>query len=175
MQTTRPVLIAYDGSDTARHAIDEAAPLLVGRPVVVAYARRPDESVAAHLEGHPAIEDVDETAHPHALDEAHRVALEGARLAREAGLDATAQLIATTEPAGDAVVHAAEQLDASLIVMGSRGRRELKALLLGSASHHVVQHAHRPVLVIPSPKLAAARRELAPQGTRAPVGAGPLG
>jgi len=125
--------------------------------VVVAYARRADESVASHLEGHPTIETVG-AQHGHELDDAHRIALEGAELAREAGLDAEARVVAIPEPAGDAIIHAAEHCDASLIVMGSRGRRELKSLLLGSASHHVVHHAHRPVLVIPSPRLAQARR-----------------
>jgi len=160
MPTENPVLIAYDGSEIARHAIAEAAPLLAGRRVVVAYARRADESVAAHLEGHPTIERVEEDREPE-LDDAHRIAREGARIAREAGLDAEARVVAIPEPAGDAIIHAADQLDAAMIVMGSRGRRELKSLLLGSASHHVVHHAHRPVLVIPSPKLAQARRAVA--------------
>jgi len=161
MPTDNPVLIAYDGSEIARHAIAEAAPLLAGRRVVVAYARRADESVASHLEGHPTIETVEEDSHPHQLDDAHRIALEGARVAREAGLDAEARVVAIPEPAGDAIIHAADQCDASMIVMGSRGRRELKSLLLGSASHHVVHHAHRPVMVIPSPKLVQARRAVA--------------
>jgi len=78
--------------------------------------------------------------------------------ARAAGLEAEAQLISSVEPAGDAIVHAADQLDAGLIVLGSRGRRELKSLLLGSVSQHVVHHARRPVLVIPSARLADARR-----------------
>jgi len=94
----------------------------------------------------------------HALDEADRIALEGRDRARAAGLEAEAQLISSVEPAGDAIVHAADQLDAGLIVLGSRGRRELKSLLLGSVSQHVVHHARRPVLVIPSARLADARR-----------------
>ena len=56
MTTTRPVLIAYDGSENARAAIDTVAQLLPGTATVVVYARQPLESVAAHLEGHPAIE-----------------------------------------------------------------------------------------------------------------------
>jgi nucleotide-binding universal stress UspA family protein len=157
MPTENPVLIAYDGSDIARHAIGEAAPLLAGRRVVVVHARDADESVASHLEGHPAIETVEEGPH-HELDDAHRIALEGAQIARDAGLDAEARVVAVPEPAGDAILYAAEQSEAALIVMGSRGRRELKSLLLGSASHHVVHHARRPVLIVPSPTLAHARR-----------------
>lgn len=163
MPADKPILIAYDGSDVARHAIAEAAPLLEGRRAVVAAARAVDESVAAHLEGHPDLETVDDD-HPHEIDRVHSVALEGRRLAREAGLEAEAAVISAVEPAGDAIVHAAEQLDASLIVMGSRGRREIRSLLLGSVSHHVVHHARRPVLVIPSPRLIEARREFSVTG-----------
>lgn len=164
MQSDKPVLIAYDGSEVARHAIAEAAPLLTGRRVIVAAARAVDESLAAHVEGHPVIERVEENHEE--FDDVQRVALEGAALARDAGLDAEATVISAVEPPGDAIVHAGEQLDVSLIVMGSRGRRELRSLLLGSASHHVVHHAQRPVLVIPSPRLIAARRQFAEANAR---------
>jgi len=51
--------------------------------------------------------------------------------------------------------------------MGSRGRRELASLLLGSVATHAVHHAHRPVLVIPSARLAGARNEMRERGTDA--------
>lgn len=48
-----PILIAYDGSPDARHAIEETARLFPRAIAVVLYARRPLGSLAAHLEGHP--------------------------------------------------------------------------------------------------------------------------
>ena len=51
--------------------------------------------------------------------------------------------------------HPAEQIlrvaceeDVDLIVMGSRGLSEWKALLLGSVSDHVIHHAHCSVLIV---------------------------
>ena len=42
-----------------------------------------------------------------------------------------------------------EELDVDLIVLGARGLAGVRAFL-GSVSNHVVQHAHRPVLVVPA-------------------------
>jgi nucleotide-binding universal stress UspA family protein len=41
----------------------------------------------------------------------------------------------------------ADELDAGLIVMGSRGRSDLSALLLGSVAHKVLHLTRRPVLI----------------------------
>jgi nucleotide-binding universal stress UspA family protein len=49
-------------------------------------------------------------------------------------------------PAAEALLH--EATGADLIVVGNRGRGEIKSLLLGSVSHQVVHHAPCPVLVV---------------------------
>ncbi|MDQ2898064.1 MAG: universal stress protein [Actinomycetota bacterium] len=41
--------------------------------------------------------------------------------------------------------------------MGSRGLTGLKSPLLGSVSQAVIQHADRPVIVVPSPDVADSR------------------
>ena len=58
MSTDRLILIACDGSSAAHHAIDASAALMPGAPAVVVYVSQPLGSLAAHLEGHPALEDV---------------------------------------------------------------------------------------------------------------------
>lgn len=50
-----------------------------------------------------------------------------------------------------AVVDAAKNADASLIVIGSRGQGTIRRTLLGSVSDSVVHHAHCPVLVCRKP------------------------
>jgi nucleotide-binding universal stress UspA family protein len=52
---------------------------------------------------------------------------------------------------GDAapeIVALAEDIEAGLIVMGSRGQGGIRRALLGSVSDAVVRHAHCPVLVV---------------------------
>ena len=160
MKISGPALIAYDGSDNARGAIDAVAPLLEGERVVVVYARHPLEANAAHLEGLPRFEEVSALEQT-SLDDAQRVATEGAEYARAAGITAEPRVANTGDVAADSIIALSDELDASLIVLGSRGQRGLKSLLLGSVSHHVVHHARRPTLVVPSAPLAAARRRAA--------------
>ncbi len=46
------------------------------------------------------------------------------------------------------IVRVAEEVEAGLIVMGSRGLGGVKRALMGSVSDSVVRHAHCPVLIV---------------------------
>ena len=50
--------------------------------------------------------------------------------------------------AGQVICNLAAELDASSIVIGSRGRGGIKRAVLGSVSDHVVRHAPCPVVVV---------------------------
>jgi hypothetical protein len=51
-------------------------------------------------------------------------------------------------PIRTALMKAAACGDHDLLVMGSRGRRALAASLLGSVSHHALNHSPIPVLIV---------------------------
>lgn len=150
------LLIAYDGSANASSAVEAAAKLFPGAEAVVFYARQPMEGFAAHLQGHPALDRLEELDAA-ALDASQKVAAAGAELARTHGLHAEPLVSSTLASASEAILDAAEELDIGLIVLGSRGLRGLKATLLGSTSANVLHHATRPTLVIPSDEVAQAR------------------
>ena len=46
------------------------------------------------------------------------------------------------------IVQVAEEIEAGLIVMGSRGRGGVRRALMGSVSDSVVRHAHCPVMIV---------------------------
>jgi nucleotide-binding universal stress UspA family protein len=46
------------------------------------------------------------------------------------------------------VIKLGDELEAGLLVVGSRGHRGLRRMLVGSHSEDVVHHAHRPILVV---------------------------
>jgi nucleotide-binding universal stress UspA family protein len=86
---------------------------------------------------------------------------EGVERARSAGLDPQPRVRVASGTIAEAILAEARAVQARAIVLGTRGLRGVKSLLLGSVSHAVVQHADRPVVVVPSAELARAR---APEG-----------
>jgi nucleotide-binding universal stress UspA family protein len=141
-----PVLFCYDGSDNANRAIEVTAELLGARKSVVLDVGPPlttAESLAAISPVVPgaAFEDLN-TA------DALTRAQVGAERARTAGFDAEARATIGA-PTWEGIVDAADEYDASVIVLGSRGLSGAREALVGSVSHDVADHSGRPVLIVP--------------------------
>jgi nucleotide-binding universal stress UspA family protein len=140
-----PLLICYDSSAGARHAIAHAGALLPGKHAVILNIWSLPLEMAVYGLGNVAAYSEDSQKK---LAEA--AAEEGCEIAREAGLVAR-PLVASGNLEGTSrtILRVADEVDASLIIMGSRGLGGMRTLLLGSVSHGVVHHSHRPVLVVP--------------------------
>jgi nucleotide-binding universal stress UspA family protein len=139
-----PILICYDGSEGAKHAIEAAAGLLDGHLAVVLAVGPPltaEESYAALGTLVPSFQELNESD---ALDRAK----EGAELAQSAGFAAEARA-EVAAPTWEGVIDVADEIDAAAIVIGSRGLTGVKEALSGSVSHAVAEHAGRPVLIVP--------------------------
>ena len=151
------ILIAYDGSADAQAAIDRAGQLLAGQDATVLVVWETFLDVVTRAGAVP-VGDIDyEGLDRSNEDQARQRADEGAERARRAGLDANAAVRVREQTTGSTILAAADDLGADAIVIGTRGLTGLKSLLLGSVSHAVVQHAHVPVMVVPSAETAAGR------------------
>ena len=149
-----PLLLCYDGSDDAKHAIQRASELFHGRHALVVTVRQPSLLGSVSLLGATAgMVNVVEVERAR-LESGGRVANEGARIAQDAGLDAEPVGVETTRPVWETIVETADRHDAATIVMGSRGLTGLRSMLLGSVSSAVVHHADRPTLIIRHPVVA---------------------
>ena len=139
------ILIAYDGSAYAQEAIKQAGRHLRPGPAVVLTVQRSVESLALQATwamGTP-LGGLDESL----AEEAHRVASEGERLAREAGFDATALVESASGPVWATVVAVAADRQVSLILLGSHGRSGLDYMAKGSVATAVSQHATQTVMI----------------------------
>jgi nucleotide-binding universal stress UspA family protein len=140
------ILVCYDGSPEAEHAIAMAAALFGPRPAVVlcvAPAMTFAEGMAATSSIVPggAFEELNSS-------DALRRAEAGAVLAQGSGLNAVARATIASRTV-DGIVDVADEIDAAVIVVGSHGLSGVRELARGSISHDVATHTDRPVLIVP--------------------------
>ncbi|MCP3772660.1 universal stress protein [Paenibacillus sp. MZ04-78.2] len=136
------ILVAYDGSELSQRALTKAKELagesnaklevvhVLHHPVVVigeAVVSPPRSYVAEYIQQAQSL-----------IDQVER---------EIAGLPNAKASLLQGQPA-DSVLDYAGEIGADLIVIGSRGLSGLNEWVLGSVSHHVVQQARIPVLVI---------------------------
>ncbi len=139
-----PVLVAYDGSDLAEHAIRRAGQELAhGRSALVLCVWQPAD-VGFVPVGGQRFDALDATD---VKDAAEKTAARGASIAAEAGFRSES-LAVEAAPTWKGIVAVAEERQARLIVLGSHRRTGVIGHLLGSVTSAVVAHSSIPVLVI---------------------------
>ena len=141
--TTRPIVVGFDGSQSAQDAIRwaAAAAARLAAPLVVLHAadrivHAQDVSIGIW---DPAVEH----------QRAHDLAEQGAALAREEhpDLEVTAQgsLLGPRQALDEASARAHG------VVVGSRGYGRVRSSLLGATAYGLTGHARCPVTVVPGP------------------------
>jgi nucleotide-binding universal stress UspA family protein len=128
------ILVAFDGSDHSKKALEAAAELAKCSDGEVHVLHVHESGVMAPLETPGDATDLIEGA----VEELHR-----------AGVKATGDTIpARSGSAAPAILDAAKAFDSGIIVMGTRGLSDFSGLLVGSMAHKVIHHAECPVLVV---------------------------
>ena len=143
------ILVATDGSEEAKLALSTAAdlakstnselhiayvfPTAVQRPFPNPITARPAEVLEHELE--------------EAMNQAQSFLDREVGQVKGEGVEVADTHLTRGRPDTE-LVHLSEEIDAGLIIMGSRGLGGVRRALMGSVSDSVVRHAHCPVLVV---------------------------
>lgn len=145
------VLICYDGSDHAQHAIAVTATLFPGAEAHVLNVWEPMERIVARYAAlGPYLGEGIGDADTGIEGDARKMAEAGAKLATDAGLVASARTVQNRTTVWEAVVAAADELNVDAIITGTRSLRGVREALSNTLSHALLQHSTRPVLAIPT-------------------------
>jgi nucleotide-binding universal stress UspA family protein len=142
--SSAPVLFAYDGSELATLAIEQAAQQLApGRDALILCVWQPADV------GFVPVDDrhFDATQASEVKRAAEETAAHGASLAEKAGFGSQSMAVEAA-PTWKGIVETADAHGASLIVLGSHRRSGLAGHLLGSVAAAVVKHSASSVLVV---------------------------
>jgi len=136
------ILIPTDGSDPSIRAAEFAIELA---------KHFESEIVAIYVIDRVILEEVSKIHERHGLEEEIRRKAERClnyivKSAEKKGLKARSILV-EGQP-HDQIVRHAESLKADMIIMGSKGRRGMNRILIGSVAERVIEYAPCPVLVI---------------------------
>lgn len=141
MSEFRQILVAIDGSEHAMKALETAKTLskqLQGNLHLTVLHVNPTLS----MNEPPVGIDVDER-----IEEEGRHILEpAADYLKDEGI--SYRVLAGHGDPASFICKIADQEKADLIIMGTRGQGLVSELILGSVSHHVIQHASCPVLTV---------------------------
>jgi nucleotide-binding universal stress UspA family protein len=131
----KKILVAYDGSEPAKHALEQAAELATATGAKVTVV-----SVVPVHSGRAAVDPWDDRA-------VHTEELVAAK-----AFLATRQLeYELLEPAGDpaqTIERIAEEGGYDMVMLGSRGLGTAARVLQGSVSEHVATHAKATVVIV---------------------------
>lgn len=141
-----PIVLAVDGSRESRLAAGAAAEIsaATGSTVHLIYVM----PVEARLYGrHFYSQEVRKSLLEEAKAGARKYLEEQAEDVRSGGGDVTQTYLGTGRP-DEEIVELAEEIDAGMVVLGSRGLGGVRRALVGSVSDSVMRHAHCPVLIL---------------------------
>ena len=138
------MLIAVDGSEHARHAIEAAARLAREMPAVEVVLLNVADAMVFYGELPPFdIEAVERAQRQHQ----EQLLAEAEAMARASGLQNVLTQSAVGSTAQE-ILRVADERGVDQIVLGTHGRGAVGSLLLGSVAQRVVHQAKVPVLLV---------------------------
>jgi nucleotide-binding universal stress UspA family protein len=142
------ILVATDGSELSDKAVQHALSLADMCAAELIAIRVVPHYPETYFEGGVALARQDIEAVEKQWEEEAQASVNAVRSEGQKRQVKVKALTVKAELVGEAVVAAAQQHKADLVVMASHGRKGIKRLLLGSETQHVLTHSHTPVLVL---------------------------
>ncbi len=140
--STNTIIWATDGSEHADRALQHAQGLGVVNGATVTAVHSEEYLLGPRTMGEMPL-NVDE-------DEIKAKLKQQVEDLNSAGVTAQLRVVQPGAPGtAHAIADVADELDAELIILGTRGRSPLTGLLLGSVTQRLLHLAHCPVLAVP--------------------------
>ena len=133
------ILVAYDGSPHAEHAMNVALAMagdMKAKLFVISVIRPPEPAESAEF--HAVIDEGREKF------EKSFIPIRELAKQKEIGIDTE---VVVGHPA-EQIIHMADKMQASVIVMGKRSHTILHRWMIGSNSERVLRYAHCPVMIV---------------------------
>ena len=148
------ILICYDGSPSAAHALSVAEQTLDHKNAILLHVWNPPTDVLADAfstkngESGPSYTELEAMG----LERARQITHDGSELATRLGFDVEVREERNDSSIWQTILKSADAVEAELIVIGTRGATAVQSNLLGSVSNALVHHSERPVVVVPPGK-----------------------
>lgn len=133
------ILVAYDASPHAEHAMDVALSMagdMKAKLFVISVIRPPEPAESAEF--HAVVDD--------AKEKYERSIISIRERAKQKDIELETDIV-VGHPA-EQIIHKAESMQASVIVMGKRSHTILHRWMIGSNSERVLRYAHCPVMIV---------------------------
>jgi nucleotide-binding universal stress UspA family protein len=146
------ILICYDGSPSAKHALSVAQATIGHEHITLLHVWNPPAEFLADSFGTTnAPTDTTITGlERFAIERANAIAQEGHELAGQLGLVVDTRVQRNESSVWQTILDVAAETDSGLIVVGTHGATAVQSALLGSVSNALLHHSKLPVLVVPA-------------------------
>jgi nucleotide-binding universal stress UspA family protein len=133
------ILVAYDGSPHAEHAMNVAISMagdMKAKLFVISVIRPPEPAESAEF--HAVIDE--------GREKYEKSYVPIRELAKQKDIEIETEVV-VGHPA-EQIIHMADKIQASVIVMGKRSHTILHRWMIGSNSERVLRYAHCPVMIV---------------------------
>lgn len=133
------ILVAYDGSPHAEHAMNVALSMagdMRAKLFVISVIRPPEPAESAEF--HAVIDE--------GREKFEKSYIPIRELAKQKEIELETEVV-VGHPA-EQIIHMADKMQASVIVMGKRSHTILHRWMIGSNSERVLRYAHCPVMIV---------------------------